>query len=165
MGVGAWSRVLLKKFPASTMVGIDHAAKSIAIASQILPQTRSQVLVANMASLPSIGTFDFIFAPGVLCYHRTLNIVREAVDEYLRILRPGGGFCANLLPESWEMLGSCSTYIPQDFWSTLPNFCWISTESMRTWLLDSKGFKSLSGRYSMCGRKCWLLHPSSTHAQ
>jgi hypothetical protein len=25
---------------------------------------------------------------------------------------------------------------------------------MRSWLVDSKGFSSLSGRYSMCGRKC-----------
>ena len=98
-----------------------------------------------MASLPSIGTFDFIFAPGVLCYHRTLNIVREAVDEYLRILRPGGGFCANLLPESWEMLGSCSTYIPQDFWSTLPNFCWISTEFL------GFSFTAAEERHTPCG--------------
>jgi SAM-dependent methyltransferase len=154
VGVGAWSRVLLNKYPASTMVGVDHAAKAIDIASHILPKSRSQVLVGDMAALPPLGTFDFILAPGVLCYHRTLRVVRESMNEYIRMLRPGGGLCASILPESTEMLGSCSTYIPQDFWSSIPNFCWISTESMRSWLVDSTGFKSLSGRYSMCGRKC-----------
>ena len=156
------------------MVGVDHAAKAIDIAGQILPKARAQVLVAgkfhlsggaaptltisslvtDMAALPPLGTFDFIVAPGVLCYHRTLNVVRESMNQYMRMLKPGGGLCASILPENTDMLGSCSTYIPQDFWSSIPNFCWISTESMRSWLVDSHGFKSLSGRYSMCGRKC-----------
>jgi hypothetical protein len=154
VGVGAWSRVLLNKFPASTMVGVDHAAKAIAIAAEVLPKSRAQVLVGDMAALPPLGTFDFILAPGVLCYHRTLSIVRESMAQYMAMLKPGGGLCASILPESKDALGSCSTYIPQDFWSSVPNFCWISTESMRTWLVDSSGFSSLTSRYSMCGRKC-----------
>jgi trans-aconitate methyltransferase len=154
VGVGAWSRVLLNKFPASTMVGVDHAAKAIAIAAEVLPKSRAQVLVGDMAALPPLGTFDFILAPGVLCYHRTLSVVRESMAQYMTMLKPGGGLCASILPENKDALGSCSTYIPQDFWSSVPNFCWISTESMRTWLVDSSGFSSLTGRYSMCGRKC-----------
>ena len=154
VGVGAFARVLLNEYPVSTMVGVDHAAKALNIAAFILPKTRSQVLLADIAALPSLGTFDYILAPGVLCYHRTLEVVRESMNEYIRMLQPGGGFCASMLPESTETLGSCSTYIPQDFWASIPNFCWISTQSMRSWLVDSTGFASLSGRYSVCGRKC-----------
>ena len=147
--------MLLHNYPSSTMMGIDHSPRAIAIAEAILPKTRSKVLVADMASLPSsFGMFDYIFAPGVLCYHRSLDAVRHSVSQYLHMLRPGGGLCASILPVSWDMLGSCSTYIPQDFWANVPNFCWISTESMATWLVDSAGFSSLSGRYSVCGRKC-----------
>lgn len=147
--------MLLKMYPSSTMIGVDHSPKAIAIANAILPKTRSQVLVADMAALPSsFGTFDYIFAPGALCYHRSLGAVRESIDQYLRMLQPGGGLCASILPVSREMLSSCSTYIPQDFWANLPNFCWISTESMGPWLPKETGFSSLSGRYSVCGRKC-----------
>ena len=60
--------MLLKMYPSSTMIGVDHSPKAIAIANAILPKTRSQVLVADKAALPSsFGTFDYIFAPGALC--------------------------------------------------------------------------------------------------
>jgi hypothetical protein len=48
------------------MVGVDHAAKAIAIAAHVLPKTRAEVLVGDMAALPPLGTFDFILAPGDL---------------------------------------------------------------------------------------------------
>jgi hypothetical protein len=136
------------------MVGIDHAAKAVDIAALVLPKSRAKVFVGDMAALPPLGTFDFILAPGVLCYHRNLNVVRESMAHYMTMLKPGGGLCASILPENKNALSSCSVYIPQDFWSSVPNFCWISTESMRNWLVDSDGFKSLESRYSMCGRKC-----------
>ncbi len=149
VGVGAFARVLLQDFPSSTMIGIDHSPKAISISDVVLPRNRSKTLVADMAALPaSLGMFDYILSPGSLCYLRSLSAVRSAIAGYMQILRPAGGFCASMLPVSWDERGSCSTYIPEDFWTHLPNFCLISSESMEKWPVSG------GGRYSICGRKC-----------
>lgn len=149
VGVGAFARVLLQDFPSSTMIGIDHSPKAVAIAEVVLPGNRSRAFVADMAALPaSLGPFDHILSPGSLCYLRSLSAVRSAVAGYMRSLRPAGGFCASMLPVSWDERGSCSTYIPESFWTNLPNFCLISSESMEKWPVSG------GGRYSVCGRRC-----------
>ena len=149
VGVGAFSRVLLHDFPASSMIGVDHASKAVAIASAVLPRNRTTVLVADMAALPaSLAHFDHVLSPGSLCYLRSLSAVRAAIAAYISILRPSGGFCASMLPVSWEERGSCSTYIPESFWTDLPDFCLVSSESMEEWPVSG------GGRYSVCGRKC-----------
>jgi hypothetical protein len=149
VGVGAFARVLLQDFPSSTMIGIDHSPKAISIAGVVLPGNRSKAFVADMAALPaSLGPFDHILSPGSLCYLRSLSAVRSAVAGYMHSLRPSGGFCASMLPVSWEERGSCSTYIPESFWMNLPNFCLVSSESMEKWPVSG------GGRYSVCGRRC-----------
>jgi trans-aconitate methyltransferase len=149
VGVGAFSRVLLQDFPSSSMIGIDHSPKAVSIAAVVLPSNRSKVFVADMAALPaSLGKFDHILSPGSLCYLRSLRAVRDALSAYMRLLRPSGGFCASMLPVSWDERGSCSTYIPESFWADLPDFCLVSSESMENWPVSG------GGRYSICGRKC-----------
>jgi trans-aconitate methyltransferase len=149
VGVGAFSRVLLQDFPSSTMIGIDHSPKAVSIAAAVLPPNRTQVMVADMAALPaSLPQFDHILSPGSLCYLRSLAAVGDAVAAYMRLLRPAGGFCASMLPVSWDERGSCSTYIPESFWTNLPDFCLVSSESMEKWPVSG------GGRYSICGRKC-----------
>jgi len=149
VGVGAFARVLLKDFPSSSMIGVDHSPRAIAIAGAVLPKNRSESVVADMAALPaSFGTFDYILSSGSLCYLRSLGAVREALARYMQMLRPAGGFCASMLPVSWDERGSCSTYIPESFGGDVQGFCLTSSESMEKWPVSG------GGRYSVCGRKC-----------
>jgi hypothetical protein len=149
VGVGAFSRVLLHDFPSSSVIGVDHSPKVVAVAAAVLPPNRTKVFVADMTALPaSIGKFDHILSPRSLCYLRSLQAVGDAVAAHMRLLPPSAGFCASMLPVSWRELGSCSTYIPESFWTNLPDFCLVSSESMEGWPVSG------SGRYSVCGRKC-----------
>jgi len=40
----------------------------------------------------------------------------------MRILRPGGGFCASMLPNNWKDRGSCPTGHPRELLGGLARF-------------------------------------------
>jgi hypothetical protein len=122
------------------MIGVDHSPRATAIAAAVLPINRSQAIVADMAALPaSLGAFDYVLSPGSLCYLRSLAAVRSALARYMQMLRHAGGFCASMLPVSWDERGSCSTYIPDSFWNDVPGFCLTSSESMESWPVGASG--------------------------
>jgi hypothetical protein len=122
------------------MIGVDHSPRATAIAAVVLPINRSQTIVADMAALPaSLGAFDYVLSPGSLCYLRSLAAVRSALARYMQMLRHAGGFCASMLPVSWDDRGSCSTYIPESFWNNVPGFCLTSSESMESWPIGNSG--------------------------
>ena len=153
VGVGAFARHILQKYPYSTGMGLDLEPRAVAIATEILPRDRITLHVANMLEIPSAAeSFDYVLIPGSLCYLHSLDDVRAALTEFTRVLKPGGGLCASMLASSTSEMGSCNIRIPK---SIFTRECWsafglnmVTIEEMEDWKLPHA-----FGRYSTCLRK------------
>ena len=153
LGVGAFAREILDLFPLSTGVGTDIVPATIEIAKVVLPAKRMTVMVGDMQSIESAGsTFHVVFVPGALCLLFSMGNVRSAVDEFHRVLKPGGGVCISLMPTETSSAGACNTRIPKTFWSEEMvyryGFTILSMEDMDDWHLPHS-----MGRYSVCMQK------------
>ena len=153
MGVGAFSREILRMFPHSTGVGIDIAPATIEIAKVVLPSDRMTVMVGDMQHIASRGSeFHVIFVPGALCLLLSMDHVHSAVAEFHRLLKPGGGICISLIPSEISNTGACNTRIPKKFWSEdivyKYGFIVLALEEMDDWHLPHS-----NGRYSVCLQK------------
>lgn len=153
VGVGAFARVVLSKYPASTGYGIDVVPGAIAIASKVLPSDRINVSVGTMLKLPHHNeTFDVVFVPGAICYLTKMADVRRAVAEFARVLKTGGGTCLSMVASDTSEMGSCNVRIPKDYWlhdALRENHLEVvSMDEMDSWNLPHA-----FGRYSTCLRK------------
>ena len=165
IGVGAFARHILKVFPNATGMGIDLEANAISLAQTVLPLDRIHLLVANMLSIPALdSSFDYLFAPGSLCYLNSHNDVLLALSEFSRVLKPGGGLCVSMLPSLTSDMGSCNIRIPKSIWNStvekknsksgrgggggIFGLQLVAMEEMDSWDLPHS-----MGRYSICARK------------
>lgn len=153
VGVGAFARHILNTYPNASGIGIDLEEPAILIAKTVLPAARMHLLVANMLSIPALdNTFDYVLVPGSLCYIDSLCSILQAISEFVRVLKPGGGLCASMLPSSTSNMGSCNIRIPKNFWILEAkqdyNLHLLSMEEMDDWNLPHA-----LGRYSVCSRK------------
>ena len=153
VGVGAFARQILRKYPNSTGVGLDLEPRAISIAAQILPHDRVKLHVGDMLEIPAEAhSFDYVLVPGSLCYLHSLDDVRAALTEFSRVLKPGGGLCASMLPSPTSNMGSCNIRVPKSIWTLegLSTFDLrvVSMEEMNDWKLPHA-----RGRYSTCLRK------------
>jgi len=152
IGVGAFSREILRMFPAATGHGIDIVPGAIAIASVILPHNRINVSVGNMRKLPFKNqAFDVVFVPGALCYLHTTSEVQQAVTEFSRVLRNSGGMCLSMLASNASDMGSCNVRIPKEYWHDVWHKTKLKVVSMDE--MDSWNLPHSYGRYSTCLRK------------
>lgn len=153
VGVGAFARYMLKKYPNATGMGIDIEDSAIQLARVILPVERIHLLVADMVEIPAMGdSFDYVLVPGSLCYLHSLGDVHSALSEFVRVLRPGGGLCASMLPSLTSDMGSCNIRIPKSIWFSYAKVNLglkvVTMEEMNDWKLPHG-----MGRYSTCLRK------------
>jgi SAM-dependent methyltransferase len=154
VGVGAFARIVLKKFPLATGTGVDLEGDVIAIAERVLPQERMSLYVADMENLfmAHEDEFDYVFVPGALCYQHSLASVHLAIKHFASIVKPSGGLCASMLASATSEMGSCNVRIPKEIWSverlaSIRLKC-FSLENMDDWHLPHS-----MGRYSVCCRK------------
>lgn len=153
VGVGAFARYILQHYPNATGMGIDLEPKAISVAAEVLPSNRMHLLVADMVEIPaSSNTFDYVLVPGSLCYLHSLNDVQSALREFARVLKPGGGICASMLPSTTSEMGSCNIRIPKSTWGIemyrVLGLKLVVMEEMNDWKLPHA-----SGRYTTCLRK------------
>jgi SAM-dependent methyltransferase len=153
VGVGAFARHILNKYPNSTGMGLDLEQRAVAIAAEILPSDRITLHVGDMLKIPAkADTFNYVLVPGSLCYLHSLDDVRAALAEFTRVLIPGGGLCASMLPSATSHMGSCNIRVPKSIWlqesKTLFGLSVVSMEEMNDWKLPHA-----FGRYSTCLRK------------
>ena len=152
IGVGAFARHILKAYPNATGVGIDLEERVIALAKEALPLDRIHLFVGDMLKIPAIsGTFDYVLVPGSLCYlHSIEDLQQIALPELSRVLRPGGGLCASMLPNPMSgHTGSCNIRVPKSLWYVNKvDLRVVSMEEMDDWHLPHS-----LGRYSVCLRK------------
>lgn len=153
VGVGAFARHILKKYPKSTGLGIDIEEKAIRLAREILPHDRMHLLVANMLQIPAVdNSFDYVLVPGSLCYLHSIKDVHLALAEFVRVLRHGGGLCASMIASMTSNMGSCNVRIPKNMWFSTAKAEFgleiITMEEMDDWKLPHG-----LGRYSTCLRK------------
>ena len=157
MGVGAFSREILRAFPNATGAGFDLVPQAIQIAKAVLPENRMRVYTADMLHIPEpAASFDLVLVPGALCYLASMHFVKQAVAEFARVLVPGGRLCINLLASDTSPTGSCVVRVPKSFWQREVGACpillaLISIEDMASWHLEHA-----LGRYSVCLRKLVL---------
>ena len=98
MGVGAFARYIIQKYPNDTGMGIDLESQAISepVAAAGLPVDIISLLVACIVNIPAnSSSFDYILVPGSFCYLLSLYNVRSALTEFTRV--PGGGLCASML--------------------------------------------------------------------
>jgi SAM-dependent methyltransferase len=96
-GIGAFAFEVFRRFPAaSSYVGIDLSLEAVGVARTVLASHACASFgVGDLRSLPfATGSFQHVFAPGCLTYVPTLEDVRVAVLETLRVLAPGEAGCA-----------------------------------------------------------------------
>lgn len=150
VGVGAFALEVLKMFPHAHGVGIDVVPGAIAIAGVVLPKDRMAVRVGDMRDLHDIpdASFDVVYVPGAICYLQSLAEVAQAVAEFRRVLRAGGGLCLSMIASATSETGSCNTRIPKPFWARLASFTVLRVDRMDDWHLPHA-----FGRYSVCLRK------------
>jgi SAM-dependent methyltransferase len=151
VGVGAFARHILHKYPNSTGMGIDLEPRAIAIAAEVLPHDRMALYVGDMLKIPAEAhSFHYVLVPGSLCYLHSLDDVLLAVAEFSRVLKPGGGLCASMLPGATSELMSCNVRVPKSIWTlgSRSGLRLVSMEEMSEWKLPHA-----FGRYSTCLRK------------
>jgi SAM-dependent methyltransferase len=125
-GVGAFARVVLRRFPLSAGVGITLGAKELRVARQMLRayedggrfvsvqgDMQEQPLPPKFAALA--GRVDHVFVPGSLLFARDFRHVHAVLQNAMRLLRPGGHLTANTIPESEAGRGSGHLVIPRRF--------------------------------------------------
>lgn len=146
-GIGAFSRRVLQMHPRAMGHASDSEQQAIDMASVVLH--RMTVSVENMLRLSHPdSSFDYVFAPACLCYLHTNAAVRTAVSEFKRVLKPGGGMCASMLPAESSRMGSCSMRVPAEVFMHIPGLKVVGLENMDDW-----GIPHSMGRYSVCLRK------------
>jgi SAM-dependent methyltransferase len=150
VGVGAFALEVLKMFPHAHGVGIDVVPGAIAIAEVVLPKDRMAVRVGDMRDLHDMpdSSFDVVYVPGAICYLQSLAEVAQAVTEFRRVLRGGGGLCLSMIASATSETGSCNTRIPEAFWTQFASLTVLSVDRMDDWHLPHA-----FGRYSVCLRK------------
>lgn len=153
VGVGAFARHVLHKYPNSTGMGLDLEPRAISIAAEILPHERITLHVGDMLRIPAKAqSFNYVLVPGSLCYLHSLDDVRAALAEFTRVLKPGGGLCASMLASATSDMGSCNIRIPKSIWTQESRSAFglnvVSMEEMNDWKLPHA-----FGRYSTCLRK------------
>ena len=151
VGVGAFALEVLKMFPHAHGVGIDVVPEAIAIAGVVLPKDRMAVRVGDMRDLHWMpdSSFDVVYVPGAICYLQSLAEVAQAVAEFRRVLRAGGGLCLSMIASATSETGSCNTRIPEPFWAQFaPSLTVLRVDRMDSWHLPHA-----FGRYSVCLRK------------
>jgi ubiquinone/menaquinone biosynthesis C-methylase UbiE len=150
VGVGAFALEVLKMFPHAHGVGIDVVPEAIAIAKAVLPKDRMAVRVGDMRDLHDIpdSSFDVVYVPGAICYLQSLAEVAQAVAEFRRVLRAGGGLCLSMIASATSETGSCITRIPEPFWTQFAPLVVLRVDRMDSWHLPHA-----FGRYSVCLRK------------
>ena len=157
VGVGAFARYILNAYPNATGMGIDLEDAAISVAKEVLPPNRIHLLVADMVRIPTLASsFDYVFVPGSLCYLHSLNDVLSALAEFSRVLRPGGGLCASMLPSSISNMGSCNIRVPKSIW-TIEGKRDFGLEVVALEEMDDWNLPHGLGRYSTCLRKSGLL--------
>ena len=152
MGVGAFSRRILRLFPQARGYGIDLEPLAIAVASQIFSNEsqRMQLSVANMLDKMAFkdNYFDYVFVPGSLCYLHSVSEVKIAVSEFTRVLKTHGQMCISMLPKAntQSRMGSCNVRVPKSFFfSQCPGLSLVSMQEMDEWRIGRK-----LGRYHVC---------------
>lgn len=148
VGVGAFAREILAMYPLSTGYGIDMVPGAIDIARAVLPASRMTLAVADMRHIDrESGSFDVIYVPGAICYLPTMDDVRGAVKEFIRLLKHGGGICLSMIASDDSDMGSCKTRISKPFWTSevANDLRVLRLEEMDSWHLPHSG-----GRYSVC---------------
>jgi SAM-dependent methyltransferase len=141
IGVGAWTRILLRDFPNASGVGIDLESNVIELAAQVLEHSNVKLQVLNMINVPysfENAGFDYIFIPGTLCYADSLGDVYGIIKGLVshNVLKPGGRMSVTMLASEASETGSCVTRIPKVFWHGLKNY-WrvLEIQDMETWKL------------------------------
>jgi SAM-dependent methyltransferase len=148
VGVGAFAREILAMYPRSRGYGIDMVPGAIDIARAVLPASRMTFAVADMRHIEKeSGSFDVIYVPGAICYLPTMDDVREAVKEFIRLLKHGGGLCLSMIASDDSDMGSCKTRISKTFWTSevADDLRVLKLEEMDAWHLPHS-----FGRYSVC---------------
>jgi ubiquinone/menaquinone biosynthesis C-methylase UbiE len=151
VGVGAFAREILRRFPNCTGVGFDLESKPLDIARKVLPASRMQLFVSDMLEAPKRLQpdvfFDYVFIPGSLCYLHSLQEVLVVLQQLARVMKPGGGLCASMLASPTSATGSCNTRIPKAMWGRVHGLTLVSMEEMDAW-----GLPHAFGRYAVCLR-------------
>jgi ubiquinone/menaquinone biosynthesis C-methylase UbiE len=160
VGVGAFSRRILRLFPRARGYGIDLEPRAIVVASQIFSNEsqRMQLSVANMLDKMAFkdNYFDNVFVPGSLCYLHSVSEVKIAVSEFTRVLKTHGQMCISMLPKAntQSRMGSCNVRVPKSFFiSQCPDLRQISMQDIGEWPMGRK-----MGRYHVCLVKKMLEH-------
>ena len=148
VGVGAFTREILRKFPNAQGIGFDLENKAVEIAKVVLPKSRMSVFVQDMTRFSAKpDSFDVILIPGSICYLHSLDDVLYVLSRLVRTLKPGGGLCASMIASLTSEMGSCNIRIPKRIWA-LKEMEIERLEQMNDW-----GLPHAMGRYSACLRK------------
>ena len=148
VGVGAFAREILAMYPRSAGYGIDMVPAAVDIARVVLTASRMTLAVADMRHIEKKSeSFDVIYVPGAICYLPTMDDVRAAVKEFIRLLKHGGGVCLSMIASDDSDMGSCKTRISKTFWTSevANDLRVLRLEEMDSWRLPHSG-----GRYSVC---------------
>ena len=157
VGVGAFSRELLRLYPLARGDGFDIEERAVTIAGMVLPRTRFQCGVGDMrdptnafyyragARRPYAG----IIVPGALCYLHSQEDAVQVLTQLARMLRRGGRLCASMLPSVDSDMGSCNTRVPKALWARVPLLHAAVFEAMDGWNLTAHAM----GRYAACATR------------
>lgn len=149
VGVGAWARVFLNKFPGAIGDGLDVEPEALAVAASVLSTNRITLQLNNMINIPQIyenRDFDYVFIPGTLCYADSLNqiyVLLRDIVEY-NVIKKGGKLSATMLASDVSQTGSCTTRIPKVFWYSLKQYNIVEFQQMDDWQLPHS-----FGRYAV----------------
>jgi ubiquinone/menaquinone biosynthesis C-methylase UbiE len=103
VGCGAGAVLRLLAETGASLSGIDYSAPHLEIARRMLPSANFQHAAAN--NLPfGDATFEAVFAYGVFLYFDDLAYAEKALQEMLRVTKPGGKMLIMDIPDAAKRL-------------------------------------------------------------
>ncbi len=98
VGCGAGAVLSLLVNSGAALTGVDYSEPHIAIARKVLPDV--DLRVGEAAVLPfDAAAFDAVFFYGVFLYFPDLTYAAQAIEEMLRVARPGAPLLIMDIPD------------------------------------------------------------------
>jgi ubiquinone/menaquinone biosynthesis C-methylase UbiE len=120
MGVGAAFKVLQNHYPNLKLAGSDISSTAINHAKDIFPKFKDQFHVHDMTikhEWIKDNTFDHVFSFGALAMYLTQEKMLIAIEEAIRITKPGGSLAfTHFIEPNAQPRRSIVAPIPKAFW-------------------------------------------------
>ncbi len=125
VGVGAALKIIAMDYPNIQLGGSDFSANAIEMAKTILPESKDELYVHDMAQKHDYiadNTYDCVLSFGALAMYLTEEEMVSATQEAIRITKPGGSLLfTHFIEPDAQPRRSIVTPVDKAYWeNTLP---------------------------------------------